>query len=78
MAGKLFYGTSDLRELFGVSRQSVAKWVLDGAFPNHEKIGSSYAVPAADVVAFIDSKIAEHNEEIESLEQLKERVASGG
>lgn len=68
MAERL-YSTTELSELIGTSRQHANQMVKGGKiFPNFQRIGRSYAVPASDAKAYIVKEIAEVREKLAILE----------
>ncbi len=67
--------TSQLADLYTVTRQTAVDWVKSKKrFPNYQRLGKSYAVPASDVINDLDAKIKAYHQKIDELNELKLRV----
>lgn len=76
------YTVREATRILGVSRQTLLKWLDQDRFPNAEKEDpdlktSSWLIPAADLEKVRREWIAELDDRIRGLQQVKQEVMEG-
>lgn len=72
--GEKLYSTSDIAAIIGVTRQTIGNWIDDTLFPNAQKVGRNYTVPATDVANVLKNRIAETEIELKRLKSELKQV----
>lgn len=81
MAGS-FFTANELREIFGVTRQSINLWIIEeGLFPNATRLNvgkkrSPYIIPAEDVRSVVELKAAELEAKAKRIRDTFEEMAT--